>query len=80
MLYYILNISIGFLVQSRKEDQILTLDLNPYWVIFKITHVSTVDVGSRYFRFEIFLEWVIGTVLRDDRDASLYLHVSRVVG
>jgi hypothetical protein len=37
-------------------------------------------VGSRYFRFEIFLERVLGTVLRDDRDASLHLHVSRVVG
>jgi hypothetical protein len=39
-----------------------------------------VVVGSRYFRFGIFLERVLGTVLRDDRDASLHLHVSRVVG
>jgi hypothetical protein len=74
------NISIGFWVQSRKEDQILRLDLNPYRVIFKIIHVSTVVVGSRYFRFGILLERVLGTVLRDDRDALLYLHVSRVVG
>jgi hypothetical protein len=36
-------------------------------------------VGSRYFRFRIFLERVLGTVLRDDRDASLHMHVSRVV-
>jgi hypothetical protein len=42
-------------VQSRKEDQILRLDLNPYWVIFKITHVSTVIVGSRYFQVRGFL-------------------------
>jgi hypothetical protein len=27
-----------------------------------------------------FLERVLGTVLRDDRDASLHVHVSRVVG
>jgi hypothetical protein len=46
---------------------------------FKITHVSMVVVGSTYFRFGIFLEWVLGTVLRDDRDVSLHLHVSRVV-
>jgi hypothetical protein len=63
---YIFNImhlkySIGIWVQSRKEDQILRLDLNPYWVIFKITHVSTVVVGSKYFRFEIFL----GASVRD---------------
>jgi hypothetical protein len=82
---YIFNIthlkhSIGIWVQSREEDQILRLDLNPYRVIYKITHVSTVVVGSRYFRFGIFVERVLGTVLRDDRDVSLHLHVSRVVG
>jgi hypothetical protein len=38
-----------------------------------------VVVGSRYFRFGIFLERVLGTVLRDDRDSSLHLHVSRIV-
>jgi hypothetical protein len=75
-----LKYSIGIWVQSRKVDQILRLDLNPYWVKFKITHVSTVVVGSRYFRFGTILERVLGTVLRDDRDTSLHLHVSRVVG
>jgi hypothetical protein len=38
-----------------------------------------VVVGTSYFSFRIFLERVLGTVLRDDRDASLHLHVSRVV-
>jgi hypothetical protein len=42
------KVNIGIWVQSRKEDQILRLDLNPYWVIFKITHVSTMVVGSMY--------------------------------
>jgi hypothetical protein len=42
---YIFNIvylkySIGIWVQSRKEDQILKLDLNPYWVIFKLLTFS----------------------------------------
>jgi hypothetical protein len=72
--------SIGIWVQFRKEDQILRLDLNSYWEILKITHVSTVVVGSRYFRFGIFLERVLGTVLHDYRDASLHLHVSWIVG
>jgi hypothetical protein len=79
ILYCILNTTIGIWVQSRKEDQILRLNLNLYRVIIKITHVSTVVVGSRYFRFRIFLERVLGTILRDDRDASLHVHVSRVV-
>jgi hypothetical protein len=39
-----------------------------------------VVVGSRYYRFGNFLERVLGTVPRDDRDVSLHLHVSRVVG
>jgi hypothetical protein len=35
-----LKYSIGIWVQSRKEDKILRLDLNPYWVIFKLLTFS----------------------------------------
>jgi hypothetical protein len=82
---YIFNImhlkySIGIWVQSMKEDQILRLDLNPYWIIFKLLTFPRWLWDPDIFRFGILLEWVLGTVLRDDRDASLHLHVSRVVG
>jgi hypothetical protein len=79
MLYCISNFSSGFWVQSRKEDQILRLDLNSYWVIFKLLTSPRWLWDPGIFRFGILLEWVLGTVLRDDRDASLHLHVSRVV-
>jgi hypothetical protein len=55
------------------------LDLNPYWVIFKITHVSTVVVGSRFIGSGSFLERVLGTVLWDDKSTPPHQLVSRVV-
>jgi hypothetical protein len=55
------------------------LDLNPYWVIFKITHVSTVIVGSRFTGSGSFLERVLGTVLWDNKSTPPHQLVSRIV-
>jgi hypothetical protein len=65
-----LKYNIGIWVQSRKEDQILRLDLNPYWVIFKLLTFSRWlwDPGLQV------RDWVLtralGAVLRDIRGAS----------
>jgi hypothetical protein len=55
------------------------LDLNPYKIIFKITHVSTVVVGSKFTSVGFVLMRVLGAVMHSDRDVSPHPHVSRVV-
>jgi hypothetical protein len=47
--------------------------------IFKITHVFTVIVGSKYTGAGFILMRVLGAVLCGDRDVSPHTHVSKVV-
>jgi hypothetical protein len=69
-----LKYSIGVWVQSRKEDQILRLNLNPYCVIFKLlTFHGGCGIQEFQMRDSVWMR-VLGAVLHDIRGVLPHQH------
>jgi hypothetical protein len=69
----------GIWVQSRKENQILRLNLNLYWVILKLRTFSWWLWDPDFTCSGFFMERVLGVVPYDVRGASPHQLVSGVV-